>query len=1601
MDIGKLAKQFSKKGTGDLTTNDKVHLKQELSDCKPGELKSLRDHEMFLNLLHLLRQATLEDMKLSGKNFLPMLRSLLSVGEDGVYSNKLRFLYELIQNVDDCDYKDISNCNLDIQFQYDSDPGQIILTYNENGFTPFNVFAITGIAEASKNISPDKIEIGEKGIGFKSVFGIAKTVLIQSGMFSFRLSQDSFIVPIPCYEDFKPVKGTRLTLDVDPNTCKQIYRELVKQYSKNDALLNRNPILFLNKLTHLKIYQDENWRYMEFHVERKKAEDIGNGICLEENVAVSVDTMNHIDVADNNVPHKEIRCFRYNMPITYGRKECEARYGEDAAFSERHHNLIAIFPNKECLDTSFNGIMYSFLPTQIHLQAPLVLHVPFKLDGSREFVDPQGKNAWFSYTVEKLNQFLISIYIDLSRREKEDIVYYLPTKNHYFVKMDNEKVRCLQIPELRADQIYGSQIFRTSDDQYESADNIVSLKVAEGEHFDDLAQVYRLLKLQNKLFLAPQDVDMRDYGGDVKEHLTIQLFRAGLRQEDSLNEILDILDKQVEFKPDYAEIIKDEGKISLSFKQIQAIAAHPNAVEGFRKYSKACLDGQAGSSVPDIRISIMDLEPLPEDFCNEIRESVELAGGLKKRFVQYLQFIQYSFYSLDTPSDNFALLAQNGIILSKTDPRGAFSTITSDFDQNHTYTATLQMRSASEKLNHADASMSNDEYMTLLRDVRRSLRDAFGKEAYGQYVRLINESGTDKNRFLDELIQNADDCEYPKGAMPTFTLSNENGDLVASYNETGFTKSNVRAITAIGESTKKKLLNNQKLEIGEKGIGFKSVFGVADSVDIHSNGFDFRLTAEKPTIPAKCLTIQNLKGTRMVFHMKNGDDVRRNITTDRLLTLCLCLRNLKRIDVFGHQVMITDDGNTRTIGVDEESYSFKKFVHAFEILDEAALQERGSKGREIGPDQNVVCYLPDRVKSWKEYNVYSGLPLKITSRVPIIIDAPFELTTSRENIQDNRWNTLIRNEVYEALLRIIEKEADKGLDVLRYVGFHAQNGRISWGNFDDGFLNKYNWISGLQKTPFLKRMDTGELICPGSSCRIIPDFIAEAVSSNGEDITRVISSGVVVDTRGKSQYHSLLTTLGCKKITSEEMGRCLEELVPKYIRNNEKFRESLYDYLVGNRGNDTFDRIQNVKELAIIPVKYARDRTEFISFCENIYKSTEVVSNGEDLILNEALMSAETFDAIFHTRIETMSDEVLQTRYQKRFLARMKDPTVDDQTKGQFVVDEWHSQQAMWKACQDVFQSNANLIPLRRGDKKYHSGSCFRNPDHYEFEGTFLPKYIVDDKFDDLAAFLGCRDIRDIRGDDIEDEDQILEDEDIDDLLMIEGLTNYYDIFQNLYNLGLISDEQVEENDLLVSHNDDDETYKDEDFPEDPIRDRSHLQRIRNTIRNNWQGNKNPYRTKKIIRWVPSMPVKSTDYLLQQYKSNDSGYCFCQMCGQKKRRQFTEKRSIEKEPAYAWPQMNLCLCLECSKEYVRYRNNKYAWQEFEQSIMDADVTQGGTVDIPIGPEQDNKSITFTAVHLAEVQEIMRQEGYGDSAPKRNTSKITSSEDVEDGEDTEW
>jgi hypothetical protein len=134
-----------------------------------------------------------------------------------LYTSNARFVFELLQNADDNQYSTAESENQPPFVAFRVFPGKIVVECNEDGFTERHLRAICDIGNSSKTGSQGYI--GEKGIGFKSVFMAAWKVHIQSGYFSFRFVHrkgDSGMGMIkPVWENpviALPHRGTFITL---------------------------------------------------------------------------------------------------------------------------------------------------------------------------------------------------------------------------------------------------------------------------------------------------------------------------------------------------------------------------------------------------------------------------------------------------------------------------------------------------------------------------------------------------------------------------------------------------------------------------------------------------------------------------------------------------------------------------------------------------------------------------------------------------------------------------------------------------------------------------------------------------------------------------------------------------------------------------------------------------------------------------------------------------------------------------------------------------------------------------------------------------------------------------------------------------------------------------------------------------------------------------------------------------------------------------------------------------------------------------------------------------------------------------------------------
>ena len=155
-----------------------------------------------------------------------------------------------------------------------------------------------------------------------------------------------------------------------------------------------------------------------------------------------------------------------------------------------------------------------------------------------------------------------------------------------------------------------------------------------------------------------------------------------------------------------------------------------------------------------------------------------------------------------------------------------------------------------------DGSLSPREFVEVIALCRRI---GYNRSIGGANRAAENETDTlyarNHWKFVEEFLQNADDCDYDD--VPEIGIMVDERDasrpiVEFEYNEKGFTREDVWAITAFSDSTKVgDTVKHQAADgifyrekTGRKGKGFKSVFAIqADNVIVHirSNGFSFRL----------------------------------------------------------------------------------------------------------------------------------------------------------------------------------------------------------------------------------------------------------------------------------------------------------------------------------------------------------------------------------------------------------------------------------------------------------------------------------------------------------------------------------------------------------------------------------------------------------------------------------------------------------------------------------------------------------------------------------------------------------------------------------------
>jgi len=301
-------------------------------------------------------------------------------------------------------------------------------------------------------------------------------------------------------------------------------------------------------------------------------------------------------------------------------------------------------------------------------------------------------------------------------------------------------------------------------------------------------------------------------------------------------------------------------------------------------------------------------------------------------------------------------------------------------------------------------------------------------------ARLVAEIHAEEPHFILELIQNAEDNEYDENVNPMIKFIIEEHGLVLQNNERGFVEDDVWALCGIGETTKQ---DRQQGFIGEKGIGFKSVFMITDEPHIYSNGFQFKFTydAERPTsiiIPQWVDQVPSCvdpKQTNIMLPLKI-EAKRRLSTLGRIDPhLLLFLRKIKTIDIEdkvekrherierndiggrieivhsgGKDVWLTAKNDLPTRVPEDVKDEKRRGVLESEVILAFPLTPDGSS-LDTSREQKIFAYLPIRSYGFK-----------------FIIQADFLMPPSREDIYGEKpWNTWLRDNIAPVFVTAVEQ----------------------------------------------------------------------------------------------------------------------------------------------------------------------------------------------------------------------------------------------------------------------------------------------------------------------------------------------------------------------------------------------------------------------------------------------------------------------------------------------------------------------------------------------------------------------------------------------------
>lgn len=327
---------------------------------------------------------------------------------------------------------------------------------------------------------------------------------------------------------------------------------------------------------------------------------------------------------------------------------------------------------------------------------------------------------------------------------------------------------------------------------------------------------------------------------------------------------------------------------------------------------------------------------------------------------------------------------------------------------------------------------------------------------------ISKDINTDRQRFIYELIQNADDASE-SGDRLELRIMFIDGFLVVAHNGKSFTSVDIESISSAGDGTKVGDIN----KTGFKGIGFKSVFSHSNLVIIKSDrytfGFDkshwnnywdakwgdIKLWKEKRreknkhdslkmpwqiipiwmNLPPGLRDLETIKRYKVSTFIKfeNARDLKNdiiNLFRDEQIILFLRCRNIKVHLTLGEDLLLEKRTNAQIVSIlldgsissewllKTNTIDIPPFVRQFICDDEKSPKKlRESSSVDISFAVQVEFEGLKSIQKEKRL-IYTYLPTSINLNLPFLVNSSFLTDAGRQHIhQDSDWNIWLFHEM--------------------------------------------------------------------------------------------------------------------------------------------------------------------------------------------------------------------------------------------------------------------------------------------------------------------------------------------------------------------------------------------------------------------------------------------------------------------------------------------------------------------------------------------------------------------------------------------------------------